>query len=637
MLEERRYYILIFFFVIGIIFILKLFHLQIIDTNYQEMARNNIVHRLTVYPYRGLIRDRNEQMLVMNMPVYDLMVVPKEVQPMDTLRFCTALNIPLEEFRSKLAAARKYSRLKPTVFIPTLSNEDFARFQDVLVDYPGFYVISRTVRTYPKPNLAQALGYIGEISPRQLEKMGKTNYRSGDYIGISGLESKYEEVLRGKRGVRYVLVDVRGVEKGAFKNGLFDTLSEAGEDIKISVDMRLQEYGEKLMQNKLGSIVAVEPATGEILCMVSSKTYDPNLLVGKNFGKNFHALERDSLLPLYNRPLQAVYPPGSIFKIIQSLIALQEGLIDSSTTLPCNKSLINCHDHAPAVGMRGAIQHSCNPYFYVVFNRMLQRGTSKNPYVDAARGFDTWRYYAESFGLSQHLGIDLPNEKGGRLPSHAFYDKTYGENRWAFKTIFSLGIGQGEILVVPLQMANLAATLANRGYYITPHFIKSINGDTSRIPVEYKQKHYTKIDPKFFPTVVNGMGDVVSAGTAYRSQIKGIPYCGKTGTAQNPAGEDHSVFMCFAPKDNPKIALSVYVENAGFGDKWAAPLASLMIEKYLTDTIKRPDIEAKIQNKNLNLYNAKLREVLMLKAHVTSKKEGDALVRKYFKDKMRKK
>ncbi len=635
MLNQKQYNILIFIGIIGFVYLLKLFYLQVIDTTYSDLSKSNTVHKLTVFPYRGLIRDRHDKMMVMNMPVYDLMVIPKEVNMTDTISFASLLGLNMVEFRQKLKDARKYSKLKPSIFIPTLSNEDFARIQDALVDNTGFYVNSRSVRTYPEPAAANVMGYIGEISPKQLLSIKNNEYRSGDFIGLSGLEKQYETVMRGKRGVKYVLVDVRGVEKGSFLDGAYDTASVAGEDIRTSIDYKLQTYGEKLMKNKQGSIVAIEPSTGEILCMVSSASYDPNLLVGKNFSKSYRSLVNDSLLPLYNRAIQATYPPGSIFKIIESLIGLQEKVIDSNTSLPCNKSIINCHNHGPTIGMRGALKHSCNPYYYVLFNRILQRGTSHNIFVDAERGFDTWRYYVTSFGLSTALGIDLPNEKNGRVPSNAYFDRAYGDKRWAFSTIFSLGIGQGEILVVPIQMANLAAIIANRGYYYIPHLIKQIGGKDS-IPQKYKEKHYTKIDAEYFPTLVNAMTDVVESGTAYRSKIKGVVFGGKTGTAQNPMGEDHSVFVAFAPRDNPKIALAVYVENAGFGDKWAAPLASLMIEKYLNDTITRQEIEKKIIDKNINLYNAKLREVLMIKAGVNTRKEGDLLVRQYFREKMSK-
>jgi penicillin-binding protein 2 len=635
--EQRKYIIQIVVVAVGVIYLLKLLWLQVIDDTFKNEAMQNSIQRIIVYPYRGVIFDRNGEMLVANTPVFDIMIVPKDVRIRDTAAFCEAFSLPIEEVRAKIKEARKFSKVKPSVFIPTLSTEDWAKIQDKMVEYPGFYVQARSVRNYPYKCMANALGYIGEVSKERIELLGKDNYRSGDYIGISGIEEIYEKQLRGKRGVRYVMVDVKGAEKGRFKNGEFDTLSVAGENLTSTVDVKLQAYGEKIMQGKTGSIVALDPSTGEILCLISAPTYDPNLLVGKNFSKNYSELYRNYNKPLYNRALQAMYPPGSTFKIIQSLIGLQDHLVDSNRTLPCNKGLINCHNHPPAQGMRGAIQHSCNPYFYMLYNYMLQRGISSNPYADAAHGFDIWHNYVSSFNLGKKLGIDLPNEKSGRIPSHAFYDKVYGKNRWAFRTIFSLGIGQGEILVVPLQMANLAATIANRGYFYKPHIIKKI-GNRNAVDTMYTKKHYTKIAPENYTTVANGMFDVVNFGTAYRSRLTGIEYCGKTGTAQNPHGEDHSVFMAFAPRYNPKIAIAVYVENAGFGDKWAAPIASLMIEKYLTDTITRPEIEEKMINKNIIRYNEALASVLLKKEGLDSTAANVKMVlRNYFKEKMAKK
>jgi penicillin-binding protein 2 len=636
MFEQRKYILQIIILGVGAIYLLKLLWLQIIDNTYKDEALQNSIQRITVYPYRGVIFDRNGKMLVANTPVFDINVIPKDARIADTAAFCQLFSLSIEEVRTRLKEARHYSKVKPSVFIPTLSTQDWAHIQDKIVDYPGFYVQARSVRNYPYKCMANALGYIGEVSKERIELLGKDNYKSGDYIGISGIEEIYEKQLRGKRGVRYVMVDVKGAEKGAFKNGDFDTLSVAGENMTSTVDVELQAYGEKLMEGKTGSIVAIEPSTGEVLCLISAPTYDPNLLVGKSFSANYADLNRNPYKPLYNRALQAMYPPGSTFKIVQSLIALQDHIIDSNRTLPCNKSLINCHNHPPTRGMRGAIQHSCNPYFYVVYNSMLQRGLSPNPYIDAAKGFDIWYDYVTSFNFGRKLGIDLPNEKGGRVPTHAFYDKVYGDNRWAFKTIFSLGIGQGELLIVPLQMANLAATVANRGYFYIPHVIKRI-GEKEAVDTIYRQRHYTKIDPKYFATVANGMFDVVDFGTAYRSRIPKIPYCGKTGTAQNPHGEDHSVFMAFAPQYNPKIAIAVYVENAGFGDKWAAPIASLMIEKYLTDTISkgRKEIEGNMMRKNFIKYNEALASVLLKREHLDSTEANVRLVlRQYFKEKM---
>ena len=390
MLEQRKYIIQIIILSVGVIYLIKLLWLQTIDQTYKDSAMQNSIQRITVYPYRGVIFDRKGEMLVANSPVFDIMVIPKDVKIPDTVIFSNTFGLTVEEVRLRLREAKRYSKVKPSVFMPTLSTQDWARVQDKIVDFPGFYVQARSVRDYPFKCMANALGYIGEVSKERIELLGKDNYKSGDYVGISGIEEIYEKQLRGKRGVRYVMVDVKGAEKGEFKNGEYDTLSVAGENMTSTVDVKLQAYGEQIMQGKTGSIVAIEPSTGEILCLISAPTYDPNLLVGKQFSKNYNQLSKNPYKPLYNRALQAMYPPGSTFKIIQSLIGLQDHLIDSSRSLPCNKGLINCHNHPPAIGMRGAIQHSCNPYFYVLYNSMLQRGLSSNPYVDAGKGFDIW-------------------------------------------------------------------------------------------------------------------------------------------------------------------------------------------------------------------------------------------------------
>lgn len=597
MIKERKHIIQGIFLSVALIYVIRLFYLQVLDSEYKLLAQQNATRQIVDFPFRGLIFDREGQPLVENSTVFDLMIVLKEAQIKDTADFCAKFGLTKEELNKTIKEIRKdkaWSR--PTALIKQLSFTDLARVQELVMEYKGFYTQSRTIRAYPKSVMANALGYIGEISKRQLENQKDPYYSQGDYLGISGLESYYEKILRGKKGIRHVMVDVKGVEKGSFKNGLYDTLPVPGENLYTTIDLDLQMYGEKLMENKLGGIVAIEPSTGEILSIVSSPTYDPNLLSGRKFSQNAARLQKDSLKPLFNRPLMAMYPPGSIFKLAQALIALQLGVIKPSTQFACNKDLVNCHPHPGPVDVKGSIQHSCNPYYWNVFKKIINQDKSTNKYLDSEIGFDIWYKNIKSFGFGQKLGIDLPGEKPGIIPSNAFYDRVYGDMRWKFSTIYSLGIGQGEIGTIPIQMANLAAIIANRGFYYTPHLIKGI-GQSKKTPESFLEKHYTTVGPEHYGVVIDGMEQVVLAGTAARSQIKGISMCGKTGTAQNPHGEDHAVFIAFAPKENPKIAIAVFVENAGFGGTWAAPIASLMIEKYLNDTITRPPLEKHILDK----------------------------------------
>lgn len=591
--DSRKFIIYFSFVLVALVFLIKLFFLQVLDPNYKLAAENNIVQRIIEYPYRGLIYDRNGKLIVYNSPIYNLMVVPREVQRIDTTLFCQVFNIEKEEYIEKIQSARKYSTSKPSLFIKQLSNEDFARVQDFMVDFPGFYISARTVRSYSAPSLANALGYIGEIDKRGLERDTTKYYRQGDYIGISGIESRYEEQLRGERGVRFRMVNVRGVEKGAFKKGSFDTLSVPGENLISTIDLDLQKYGEMLMEGKVGSIVAIEPATGEILSIVSAPSYDPNMLTGRKFGFHFSQLNRDSLNPLFNRPIMAMYPPGSIFKTVQALIALEEKVLYPETRIVCNRAIISCHGAHSNEDLKGALVHSCNPYFHNTFKRIINQNKVSNTYTDSRIGLERWLEHIASFGLGQPLGIDLPNEKSGNIPTPNFYNRIYGENRWAFSTIYSLSIGQGEIMVTPVQMANLVAIIANKGFYYTPHLIKSTIGyEDPEWLKPYKEKRFTTVDEKHYTPVIEAMADVVKYGTgSYRAKVSDVEICGKTGTVQNPHGEDHSVFVAFAPKDNPQIAISVYVENAGQGARAAASIASLMIEKYLKGSTNRPHIE----------------------------------------------
>jgi penicillin-binding protein 2 len=591
--QERRYIIQGIFIAVGLIFMIRLFMLQVLDKDYRAKADSNVIQRVDEFPYRGLIYDRNNELLVINNPIFDLMVVPFEMRQMDTTAFIDLLKIDKATFITKMEEATKYSRVKPSVFMKQISMEDFARIQDYLVDFPGFFINARSVRSYPHTVMAHVLGYLAEIDAPQLERDTTKYYKKADYIGKSGLEYSYEQILRGRRGVKYKLVNVRGVEKGAFKEGEFDTLPLPGENIYTTIDLELQEYAERLMQGKIGSVVAIEPATGEILTMVSAPTYDPNLLTGREFGNNFMRLTTDPDRPLFNRPIMAdVYPPGSIFKMFQALVAMQEGVINPLTRIPCNRGIIACHGSHSYEDLSGAIKYSCNPYFHQVFRLIVNQNVSSNTFKDTEIGLEKWREHMLSFGLGQPLGVDLPNEKSGRLPGANLYNRIYGEGRWRFSTIYSLSIGQGELGISPLQMANLTAILANRGYFYTPHLIKRLdNGDP--LPEKYTTRRYTTVDEKHFEPVIGAMSRVINedGGTGFRARLKDIEVVGKTGTSQNPRGEDHSVFIAFAPRENPQIAVAVYVENAGQGARAAASVAGLVIEKYLKREIQRKNIE----------------------------------------------
>lgn len=590
MSEQRPLIIIIFIFLVGLILLTKLFLIQVVDDSFSKRADNNAIQRVVDNPYRGLMYDRNGKLLVYNNPIFDLMLVPKEFQVGDTTRFLEIFGITKKQLIDAYTAARKYSYVKPSPLIKQISTTNFARIQDYLIDYPGVFIMTRAVRSYPLPIASHAMGYIGEINTSQLERDTADYYVQGDYVGLSGMERFYENQLRGKKGVKYKMVNVRGVDKGPFKNGEYDTASVAGHNITSTIDLELQMYGEMLMNGKRGSVVAIEPSTGEILAMISAPFYDPNTLTGADFSKNYQALNQDQSKPLFNRPIMATYPPGSIFKIVQSLIGLQEGILTPQTTFACNKSLVACHNHPSPSNLFGAIRNSCNPYYHQAFRQIINQEISRNTFEDTKIGLNNWREKVLKFGLGGPLGVDMTNEKGGSIPSSALYDKKYGAGTWKYSTIYSLSIGQGEMLVTPLQMANLAAIFANKGYFYTPHLIKSIEGDVNLIPEQYRIKNNVGIDAHHFDLIQDAMAEALY-GTANRAVIKDLVIAGKTGTAQNPHGEDHSVFIAFAPKDNPKIAIAVYVENAGWGGRAAASTASLMIEKYIKGEITRPELQ----------------------------------------------
>ncbi|MGV6860885.1 MAG: peptidoglycan D,D-transpeptidase FtsI family protein [Putridiphycobacter sp.] len=595
--ENRKYIISLAFVLIGVIFIFRLAHMQLIDDQWKNRAAEISENKITTYPARGIVFDRNKEKLIANVVFYDLMVIPKEVKEIDSFAFADLIGISIEEYTKRMAKAKSYSYRKASEFEKQISPQDFDIIGPELYKYPGFYEQERTLRTYPKHVAAHLLGYMNEVNANDIEK--NPYYKPRDYIGRSGIEKQYETILRGKRGVKYLLQDAIGITTGSFENGQYDTSAIKGKNITLGIDWKLQAYGEKLMQNKLGSIVAIEPNSGEILSMVTSPSYDPNLLVGRDLGKNYGELQKDSLKPLLNRSTISLYPPGSTFKLVMALIGMQEGVITENSSFPCTKSLVGCHNHPTAQNVQQAVKMSCNPYFYYVVRRIIQQGKHKSIFKDAAVGLDLWAKYVHSFGFGNENQTDFGGMARGLIPDKAYYDKIYGEYRWAFSTIYSICIGQGEVNVSPFEMANLAAIMANRGYYYHPHFIKEIEGST--IPQKYLKKNYTMVDTAYFPTVVDGMEKVVNepGGTAGRARIDSIVVCGKTGTAQNPHGEDHSIFIAFAPKDNPKIAISVYVENAGFGGTWAAPIASLMIEQYLNDSISDLRKEKRILEANL--------------------------------------
>lgn len=590
--SDRSHVVKLIFIIIGVIFVGRLAILQLFNPKYRDLARQQSLRNVTQYPARGFIYDRHGKLLVHNEAVYDLMVIPRMVKDLDTAHFCECLNITREDFDNKMQKARKYSPYAASIFMKQVSKEEYAKFENKMFRFKGFYISQRTLRIYDRPIAAQVLGYVGEVDQSDLDR--DPYYKQGDYIGKSGLEKSYEEVLRGVKGKRIMHVDVHNREIGPYRGGALDTLPIEGCNLYTTIDADLQQYAEELMGNKRGCVVAIEPSTGEVLAMVSAPTYDPNLLVGRIRGENYRKLNSDIAKPMLNRALMGQYPPGSIFKVAQSMVALDLGVITPNTGFACEKSLVGCHNHPSARSVQEAIKMSCNPYFYQVYRRVIQQGKYKSIYKDSQYGLTVWREYMLRFGFGQKLDIDLPKSglSKGNIPDTAYYNRWYGKERWAFSTIYSNSIGQGEVTVVPIQMANLAAIVANRGYFITPHMVRFYGSDSTRND-EYYTRHETGIKKEYFDIAAAGMFDVVhvAGGTARRARVDGLDICGKTGTAEN-FGNDHSVFIAFAPKDNPKIALSVYVENAqGGGGTWAAPIAGLLIEKYLNGEVKRKDVE----------------------------------------------
>lgn len=574
---SKRSYIIIGIFVLtGIIFMVGLFRLQVLDPTYKVFATNNVLREIVQYPARGLIYDRNGNLLVHNKPAYDLLVTPREVKTFDTLYLCNLLDISKEDFELRIKTAKEYSWYKPSIIVKQIPPETYAILQERIYRFRGFHTQSRTLREYNYPAAAHVLGYVGEVNQADLDR--DIYYRQGDYIGVSGIEKTYEEWVRGDKGIKKYLVDVHNRIQGSFLEGNEDLPAQVGNNLVTSLDIELQLYAEKLMENKIGSVVAIEPSTGEILALVSAPAYHPGMLVGRVRGSNYAKLLNDSLKPLFNRALLAEYPPGSTFKMLNALIALEEGSIDLNTRFSCNGTAslpIRCtHSHVSPLGVVDAIRESCNPFMWNTFRSIINSRSRSD------EGFNLWQEYVESFGFGKKLGTDLVNENKGNVPSEEYYNRYFGVGRWSALTVRSLAIGQGELGITPLQMANYAAIMANRGHYFIPHTVKNIEGQ--EISPEFRNRVETKISPEHFEPIIDGMQMVVeNTNASVYMRIPDLIMCGKTGTVQNPHGKDHAAFMSFAPRENPQIAISVYVENSGFGSTFAAPIASLLVEKYL--------------------------------------------------------
>ncbi len=589
-LEKRKYVICGFLLIIALIYGIRLFDLQISDSRYKKSADSNAFLKKTVYPSRGLIKDRNGELVVFNQPAYDVMLVPRDVAEFDTLDFCRTLNITREQLDKRFADMKDkrlnpgYSSYTPQVLITHLSATDYGRLQEKLYRFPGFYIQKRILRQYNHLSAANVLGNIREVNAADIER--DPYFQAGDYTGDLGVERSYDTYLRGIKGTEILIRDANGRIQGKYENGAHDIAPVSGRDLTLSLDIKLQQYAESLMVGKRGAVVAIEPSTGEILCLVSAPGYDPSLLVGRERGRNYAKLVQDPAKPLFDRAIQAAYPPGSTFKPTQGLILLQENIITLGTAYPCHHGYINgglrvgCHAHGSPLALKPALQTSCNAFFCWGFKAMIDR---RSKYGSSANAFEVWKKHLVSMGYGYKLGIDLPGESRGFIPNAESYNRYYGKGRWSANTIISVSIGQGEILATPIQIANLCATIANRGWFYTPHVVKAIQ-DTV-IPEEYTQKRIPTINSGYYSSIAEGMRMAVTGGTCRRANLPDIEVAGKTGTAQNPHGKDHSAFMGFAPYNDPKIAVAVYVENAGFGATFGVPIGSLIIEKYLKGEI----------------------------------------------------
>lgn len=585
--QPRKNVIRLIFVLVVCLLAARLFYLQVVEKKYRLLATEQAIQRKIVYPTRGIIYDRDGRAVVNNDALYDLMVTPYQVKPLDTAYLCSLLEIDTAEFSRRLHRARvRNGPVRPTVFAPLLKPEIYGRLQENIYQFPGFDLVERPVRNYPYSAGAHIFGFIGEVDSAAI-KRSNYFYQAGDFIGITGLERTYEPVLMGQRGVSYVVRNVYNRVVGPYENGTYDTAAVSGRNLHLALDIRLQQLGEQLMHNKIGSIVAIDPKTGGVLAMVSSPEFDPNLLKGSDRGNNYMKLLSNPAQPLFNRAIMAAYPPGSTFKPLDALVALDLHVITPSFGIPCVGyyygcgRVLHCTEHwaGHSRDLRTAIAYSCNSYFFDVFRKIIDRGGS------VEQGLVRWGSYMKSFGLGHRLGIDLPAEGEGNIPDTSHYNRIFGRGHWNSCTIVSCGIGQGEVLETPLQLANTMCIIANHGFYYTPHLVESIDKDSLLLAPFHEKHTVTHIPDTMYHIVENGMQDVVEQGTARSAMIPGIVICGKTGTAQNPHGKDHSLFAAFAPRDNPRIAIAVVVENAGFGSTYAAPIASLMMEQYLTDSI----------------------------------------------------
>ena len=590
----------------GIIFVGRLFYLQVFQDESNSLENDNAIRKIYQHPKRGYIYDRNGKLLVANQPTYDVVVIPREVEALDTLMFCSLLDIDKAQFLKSFNRAKRYSPRLPSIFLAHLSKEDYAFLSEKLRKFKGFYVQKRAVRDYQTEIGANVLGYIAEVNPDNISKDGY--YKLGDLIGKQGVEKSYEKELRGKKGVKYIQKDIYNRDIGSYKNGQFDTLPTPGKNITITIDATLQEYGEQLMQNKMGGIVAIEPSSGELLTLVSAPSYNPALLVGRERSKNYTKLYTDSIYrPLFDKALIRMHVPGSPFKTLVALAALQENVITTRETVYCtekyiygkNRRIMKCHCGGGYRNLFSGISNSCNSYFAMAFRKTIDK------YNEASNGMDIWSSHIKSFGLGNFLGNDLSVGKKGNIPDGAYYDAWYPDFKWGPTTILSNSIGQGEILVTPIQLANMTAAIANKGFYYTPHIIKSIDGET--IDKNFTTKKETSIDSTHFEPIIEGMHRVYTKGTASFLKVPGIEICGKTGTAENFTKidgiktqlTDHSIFVAFAPKEDPKIAIAVLVENGYYGARWAGRIASLMIEKYLKGEVSLKYMERLVLNKSL--------------------------------------
>ncbi len=603
--DTRKYVIISFIVVVGFIYTSRLFYMQVIDDSWALRAQQIAEKRKEISPPRGAVYDRHGKKIVSNRTYYNLMMVEADIKDFDTLAFAKLIGWSKERVIARFKEIIKgegkyknrhtgkttsnYQKVRPYPFIKEMTLDEIANIAAHLEEFPGFYEEVTSMRSYTYANGANIFGYLSEVYREEIE--ADHFYKAGDNMGRAGIERFYEKDLRGQKGIRYIVTSALNNDVESYMDGKYDTIAKQGPNMNLGIDIELQAYGEKLLKGKRGCVVAIEPATGEILALVSAPSFDPNLLVGKrNISRNYPSLARDPQKPLYPRPLAAQYSPGSIFKLLQSLIALQEGVITPESGFPCNKSMVGCHNHPSAGNLPDAIKFSCNPYYYAVTKRIIQQGKDRNNFVDAEIGLNLWAKYMKSFGLGYKYDTDITGLTSGSIPDSKYYDKWYGHHRWAFSTIRSISIGQGEVQLTPLQMANVGAMIANKGWFYTPHFVKSIGKNG---PLEqFKKRHVTMVDPKHFDIVHEGMRRVVyvNGGTGKEARLKDITVCGKTGTVENKPKKDHAVFLAFAPMNKPKISIVVFIENAGFGGTWAAPIAGLMIEKYLkgfiTDTVK---------------------------------------------------